>query len=436
MCISTFETIDDKDNISIKYTNLYAINGIITYVTTDKNIDLPYVNKWTNTYYWSPDIKFFETKQEIENLCQNAKVVELALLGDNLWYGNVGHALFDGLYPVYLAAVKFGYKDEPFLYMADNWTNPLVTANEAVIRFSKYSEIWSYPKLDKNTVIHFKTLISGTGQTGNRVINKDYILYGSKYNGLEAFKQRMMLTCGAIPNKPLNHPINAIIINNKRYTDKERQVINQVIEHYNLREHVNIKLIDWPDYKSFSQQMKLLQDIDIHISGPGTGMLYMPFLKNGAVNINLGYIEHTQTNTARPNIKILNSKKEDYLVPGWMEQSVCAAVKNVSTLYYDRFNYNLLEYISLIEIIEKAIQLVKNKEVLDNKHNIDAQVFIEYCKRVQNAEQVCNYLTDIAFFIELFVNEHPQAVPENIVDINLLRKIKDEFNMNRSYEIK
>jgi hypothetical protein len=117
-----------------------------------------------------------------------------------------------------------------------------------------------------------------------------------------------------------------------------------------------------------------------------------------------------------------------------MEQSVCSAASYVSTLYYNRFDNNNIEVNPLIDIINQAISLIKNREILENNHNIDARVFIEYCKRSPNARKLCDYLTNIAFFIELFVNEHPMAVPKDIVDIDLLRKIKDEFSFNRKYE--
>jgi hypothetical protein len=48
---------------------------------------------------------------------------------------------------------------------------------------------------------------------------------------------------------------------------------------------------------------------------------------------------------------------------------------------------------------------------------------------------VCDYLTDIAFFIELFVHEHPAAIDPNIINIMLLREIKDNLKMDRQYEI-
>ena len=46
---------------------------------------------------------------------------------------------------------------------------------------------------------------------------------------------------------------------------------------------------------------------------------------------------------------------------------------------------------------------------------------------LSNANQICDHLTSKAFFIEFFINEHPDAIQNNIVDIDLLRKIKDEF---------
>jgi len=436
MFTSSFETSDDNDNLSIKYNNLYSINGEITYITLDKTTNLPYVNKWTNTYGWKPNIKYFENEENIKkyiNSFDNKEKIELALLSDNLWYGNVGHALFDGFYPVYLAAIKFGYGDEPFVYLADNWTNKNVTANEGIVSFSK-NEILSYPKIDKDKFIVFDTLISGTGRTGNRVINEEYKLYGEKYNGLEKFKHRLLNSCEATPDKPLGDPIRICIINNKRYSEEEKNNINKAINYYNKNSQVSIEFLDWSHQISFKKQMQIIQDIDIHITGPGTGMMYMPFLKKGAVNINLGYMEHTQTNTARPNIKIPNYDKSDYIFPGWMEQSVCSAASYVSTLYYNRFDNNNIEVNPLIDIINQAISLIKNREILENNHNIDARVFIEYCKRSPNARKLCDYLTNIAFFIELFVNEHPMAVPKDIVDIDLLRKIKDEFSFNRKYE--
>ncbi|NDG31976.1 hypothetical protein EB118_18120, partial [bacterium] len=230
-----FETIDSTDQLSIKYTNLYYLDNQFWYFTTDPKEKPPYVNKWTNTYGWRPNIKIFDSQSNIQTFLTynypNIESISLGLLSDNLWYGNVGHALFDGLYPVYLASVKFGYDDSPFVYLTNDWTNNKVTADEAIRLFSKTKQILNYPKIDRNII--FNTLICGTGNTGNRVISKQYTLYGKKYDAIYKFKKRIMQTCGAEHDRLINSPIQGIIVHNKRYSVEEQKIIDNVIEYFN-----------------------------------------------------------------------------------------------------------------------------------------------------------------------------------------------------------
>ena len=435
--LSSYKTIDTQDQLSVEYKNLYSIEGVIYYFSL-KSENLPLVNKFTDSYKWAPIVKVFNNEEEIESYLfkfQNKQEIELSTLGDNLWYGNIGHALWDGLYPLYLALIKFGYVDNLFTLLSSDWDNKQTMSYDIITKFSG-NHLMEYNHLDKEKIIYFKTLVAGTGITGNRVMNKEYTLYGEKeYGALSMFKKRLLKAYYINIDKPINKKLKAIIIRNKRFNDYELSVIEQIVNIY--KNKLDIKFIDWyHDYKSFEEQLKELEDVDIHITGPGTGMMYMPFLKKGAVNINLGYIEHTQTNTSRPNLFIKDSTAIDHILPGWMEQSVCAAANYVNTLYYDRFTYNTLEVLEMVSIINKAINIVEEGIILNNNYNIDALVFKEYCKRVNNADDVVRHLTGIAFFIELFVNEHPDAVPSNLINIELLRKIKDEFGYNRNYEIK
>lgn len=432
--ISSFRTIDAPNQLSIEYKNLYAINGHIYYLTTE-DIKLPYVNKFTNMYEFAPHIMKFTTEEQIENYLNTftkRENIKLAALADNIWYGNIGHGLWDGLYPIYLALVKFGYINDDFTVLFGGFRNKETLAYQATKRFTG-SEVLDYQKLDEYTFFHFETLVAGTGSTGNRVINKEYTVYGEKeYNALSFFKNRMLLRHGLMYDKPLNKKLKAIIVKNKRYSEEETQALKQVVDHY--KDKLDIRYIDWyHEYRSFEDQMKEIEDVDIHISGPGTGMLYMPFLKKGAVNINLGYIEAIQTNTARPNLKIEQSDREDIFIPGWMEQSVCSAANYVSTFYYDRFKYPTIEFEPLVELLEKAMLQVGKQQ--ENNLNLDAVVFKEYCKRCPNPEELCTYITGIAFFIELFVNEHPKTLSGCYVDIDLLRQIKQEYQFDEKYRI-
>lgn len=426
---SSYELSDD--HLSVKYSNLYIIDGKITYLTT-KPIDLPNISKWQMWHVWKPEIKLFNNNKELESfVVENQRGhITLSVVGDNIWYGNIGHALWDGLYAQYLALVKFGYIDDSFVLMCSDWSNKQSMAYDVITKFSR-NVLMEHNNLPSNEVIKLDTLVVGALNTGNTVMNKEYTLYGQQYNGMKLFKERMLKSYN-IEKKPTasDEQPKIIIINNKRFSDNERRVIHQVIDM--LKPSANIKFIDWyHDYNSFADQLKELEDVDIHVTGPGTGMMYMPFLKEGAVNINLGYIEKCQTNSMRPNIKIENYDKPEFEFPGWMEQAVCAACTDISTLYYDRWNHPELEIYSLFSIILEAMNIIKEGEIRANKHNLDAQVFIEYCKRTDNPEQICQHLTNMALFIELFVNEHPNAISPDFVNLDLLRQIKTEFGLKQ-----
>jgi hypothetical protein len=433
---SVYITTDiDTENISVKYENIYAIDGELFYFTLNKDQAVPSVNKFTNASGWQPRIKYFQDLNEMDkyiNSFVNKQTIELSVLGDNWWKHN---ALFDGFYPLYLALVKFNYINDDFVLLSDTWNEKQLIAYDIITKFSG-NQMMDYYNLDKSKFIHFKTLVAGTGNTGNRVMNKKYTIYGEKeYNALSHFKSRMLTRHSINVDRPINtgSNINIIIIENKRYSTDELVAINKLIEYYkNIG--INIKYVDWSKYPSFTEQMKQIEDADVHISGPGTGMMRMPFLKKGAVNINLGYMEHSQTNGARPNIFIKDCKYSDFIFPGWMEQSICSGASYVSTLYYDRINYNNLEIEPLIEITDKAISIVNNGFLLKNNLNIDAQIFTEYCRRSPTSDQYCQYLTNVAIYIELVICEHPLATSSDLLDIHLLRKIKDEFGYQRKYE--
>lgn len=425
---SSFITEDIPEELSVCYSNIYCINGQLTFFSKE-NIVLPYVNKWTNTYSWIPIIKIVNEIPKFDDI----EEINISTFSDVMWISNIGHALFDCLYPIYLALIKFGYEDEKFNMIVTHWDNWKEKATDVMKDFIKGDII----ELEKSTkkVYHINKLICGTGRTGNRVIREDYTLYGEKYNGIIKFRNRLLSTYNIEIDKPVNLSPNIIIIDNKRYSEYEKQIITQVIEFFKNK-NINIKYVDWRNYPLFKDQMLELSFSDMYVSGPGNGIMYMPLLKKGAVTLNLGWMEHTQTNTMRPNLIIPNATQLDYILPGFMEQSVCAGATHVSTLYYDRYTYNNLEKIPLINLIQKGIDLIQSEEIQKNNHNIDAQIFIEYCKSVNNGREISDFLSDIAFFIELFINEHPFAIPKNKVDIKLLRTLKNKYNYNRTYEIK
>jgi hypothetical protein len=420
---------DSSKNLTINYQNLYVIDGKIKYLATDGCLNLHSANKWLNIHTWKPEILYFKSENDLDSYVKSISFdeINLAVLSDNYFHGNVGHALWDGFYGAYLGALKFGYENENMHYFSTEFKNKKTLAYEIAKKFFGETEIINYQALDRNKCIKIKNLIVGIGTASNLVMTPEYKLYGKQYDGVEKFKKRMYNRFEIECDKPLTK--KAIVINNKRYNSHERQVINSIIDEF--KNKIDIKFIDWSNYPSFHEQLKELADVDIHISGPGTGMMYMPFLKKGAVNINLGYMERTQTNSARPNIFINNCKYEDYIFPGWMEQSVCAGADHVSTLYYDRYNHNTLEFEPLVELIIKSIDLINKGIILENNLNTDAQIFVEYCESSGHSEKICQHLTNIAFFIEMFVAEHPAAIAPSFVNLKLLRSIKEKYSYTK-----
>lgn len=437
---------DSNDGeLSVEYKNIYLVNGEFQYLTLD-NVHLPDANTFTNTSAWKPIVKTFQSQDDITNyitrITQNSPnmiIYELCALCSIWWGWNIGHALFDGFYPIYLALVKFSYEHSKFYLITDTIDkNAMIT--DIIDKFSGNPVIFrdDLINISKNQTIYFKTLVVGTGNTGNRVINTKYTLYGQKeFNALTLFKQRIYSSYDISYDKLVNYDcLKVAIIDNIRYSKDEISVLHKFAESMTSQNYI-IKYIKWNDYKTFGEQLNILKDIDIQITGPGTGMMYTPFIKKGGVNINLGYMERTQTNHRRPNIVIKNLAKNDHSFPGWMEQSVCSAADYMSNIYYDRTNYNTIEYIELILTFNKALKNIYGGFIQTNNHNYDAKIFIEYCNRVDksHAAEICKHLTGIAFFIELFVCEHPSAITHN-VDLNLLREIKNKYGYNDKYTIK
>lgn len=410
---STYKEVDTKEELTIEYSDLYIHNKTIIYNTTE-SIDLPLVSKWNNIYKFRPEIKDL-------NSFPIDETIELGVIYDNLFYGNVGHGLWDGIYPAWVSLNKFGYIQEDFTFITHNMENQNTLVYPPTKVFAG-KDILSYTSLP-NKNIHIKKLVVGSGNCGNLVMRKDYTLYGKKWDSLKLFRNRMYDKHG-ISLKSKNKNPKIIWIENKRYTTEELKVIHQLCQEY------NIPFIEYKKLGNFKEQLEYFSDVDIQITGPGTGMMYAPFIKDGGVIVNLGWMEHPQTNTNRPNIWIKDCKKENWKFPSYMEQGVISSIDWISVLYYDRYKYNTIEYNSGKELIQNSIkqyQIGPNKE----KHAIDGQIYIEYCKRDLNSSEVEKDLTHKALFAEMMINEHPLAIEK--VNLDLLREIRKDFNYDEQY---
>lgn len=422
MELSSYDIISQDGRETVVYKNLYLIDGAI-YYNSPEHVDLPLVPTHNRTCHWRPMIKSIPT--------QELGYIDLACYSTFIWLGNIGHCFWDALYPIWVSMVRAGFADRDFHPISNNFDGTPADKSWNVV-----DTFCGRDKIDLryyNENIRIGELVCGTLDIGNVAMNQDPVMYGQvEFNSMGLFRDRMLAKMGIEYSKSTTP--KCIIVDNKRYSKNERTAITSLVSE--LSSSLDIEFINWANFKTFKEQLEIIAQTDIHITGPGTGMMYMPFLKPGSVNVNLGFMEHTQTNTARPNIKILESTAEDHIFPSYMEQSTCCTANYVSTIYYDRFNYNEIEKQPLATLINSALTLHQSGQIQLKNYYKDMEVFIEYCDRVENTNAVCRLLRDLALFPEFLVHEHPHLIHKEEIDLDLLRKVKTELGFDSRYDIR
>ena len=123
--------------------------------------------------------------------------------------------------------------------------------------------------------------------------------------------------------------IQGIIVHNKRYSESDIAALRGAIEDL---KHITVEYIDWSKM-SIQDQLLLLRDTDLYISGPGTGIMYHPFLTDGSVLIALGHHDYFSYQSRFYN-QIFLSKRQLERTVGFMEQMVTAGIDYIRALYY------------------------------------------------------------------------------------------------------
>lgn len=225
-----------------------------------------------------------------------------------IWHQNIGHFLWDGLYPAYVALTQWGVQEEDFnsvvVYEAE--CSQFGAPNDRCISEDIMKRIGGekgkfFTKGHMQGNLRFDQFIMGSGHKGARTFNRDYSMWGERDLGaLRSFRDRLYRVYGLNPpprrNSSLEHRqtkrLRAVIIGNKRYTSLETDNLKAAAQEVSaLGETVNLH-VDYIDYgdtrNNFTKQLELLQNADIHMTGPGTGMSYLDFMPDGSVHVALG----------------------------------------------------------------------------------------------------------------------------------------------------
>lgn len=301
------------------------------------------------------------------DLCSHCVVThdDLTVLS-HVWLGNIGHALLDSLYAIFVGLIEYGNRHlKPFriLNVRTFRDNPFVT--DVINRSAPLGMVYAEDTFLQNPVHHFRELLvpnfarcmSCTDDGG------DPIYYGMNM-GYELDAFRLLRTHlhrqFDVPFvlAPSIYHISAIAVDNKRFTDGERDTIKRALQ--SVAPDIQGRLINWASM-SFRDQLILLAQTQIYVSSVGTAIINQPFMPDGSVLINLGSC-HQFSYQAGIIPSLLFPSSYTAPMAHYMEQSIVASTPYHKALYYPLDEIcKGLKTRRIVDLLESAAHIVKSK---------------------------------------------------------------------------
>lgn len=384
-----------SENIEhVKYSNLYYIDNSFCYLS----IDSPSQNKINlkkiktiagpehtgrqdpNNYFMIPKKITFESSEKLQTFIDTLNIRNIK--GKTLYFShyyehNIAHSLWDVLYPIYLAYLNFyNTIDNEQINMFVNllfdryWKSPsnYVATRDWVLNVFK-DFCCNGQFIIKNTTnynMKFDYFIVGADRAGISSTNKLGVMPGNNLNVLDKLRNRFFKVYNIVKQKRDN--INLLFINSERYTFQEKQILKQLIDYYKSKKY-SVKFIDWKDITSFKEQLEIMNETDIQVSGAGSCMLNFPFMNNNSININLGVKNYNPNN-----------------IPSLLETNICLLSNEIYSDFYDIYKYKELKYNPLKEILDNNIYSIINNNVSHTKVPYYIQKWRELCNEKNMGE--------------------------------------------------
>lgn len=196
----------------------------------------------------------------------------------------------------------------------------------------------------------FPLFVHGNGHLGLGNMNAKYELPGGRI-ALRKFRDRVFSALGIVSRKescPLKYTkIRANIFDNKRYSRRERSAIMRIVNRSREFPSLAVRFIDWKQLKTTRDQLQMVADTDIYISGPGTGLIFSSFLNDGSIVINLGSMEKELF-------------KSNVSIPTYLEEMYASSSSHLRALYYNRCLSPEITLPKLMRLIRKAEDIARS----------------------------------------------------------------------------
>lgn len=282
---------------------------------------------------------------------------------------DIGHALFDGLYPAMAGLARLGLGRTEPVHLLGRILSTVNGYRQAIVMFEagalaseggSYEE-WKAP--EGKEVRRYEMFAVGSGHMSQRTIAANCRMAGGEFafrflrdrfwRGARLDEKDALLS--RCEPEPL---VDVVIIQNKRHSPAEREAIKNVPEFlenigpYGTR-RAKVTYLSWQDVPDMmKEQMPLLAKMHVYVSGPGTGIMYHPMLRDGSVLVNLGQQYLLQGYEPTANRSKLTRAF------GYMEEYMAGGLPYQRALHYDRCKFPVLETNALVDIIRKAASLV------------------------------------------------------------------------------
>lgn len=431
---SSVEYFHDGNGLRANYTNLYYFNQCFNFLTTE-NIELKSVQITNEYMLMRPKLIKFEDTEKLNDFIKQINFTEITNptgYAFHYYDWNIAHGLYDTLYPCYLSYLKFFEDSEKydknspfniFIYLKHipGWIFQGTSSREWTLEIFKkfcggYLICENSSATFNNIKLKFSTLFVGQAFSGLSCVNKKAVMPGKENYALEKFRDRMYLKYNIQNNKHNNITIR--IIHSNRYSLEQEKILMNICNSLKSKGY-DTEYIYWAKITSFKQQLTILNNTDIHISGPGTSMLNFPFLKKDKIHINIG---------ANPIVGVN--------IPGLMEINIMLLSNEIICDYY-----NIMEYKNIIEKklsrqIEYHIDNLKTNKI--TKTNIPKYVSVwkEYCEK-ENQDTIDNIISRMIGitephlrtyrWIECLVYNDGPFNDSNLVNMKLLKEIKEKY---------
>ena len=229
----------EDNEIRAKYTNLYYINNAFHFLTTNNTILLEKVRIISGPEDFVPSVIIFENIDKLNEYIHSIKfstVNGITSYFSHFYDWNIGHGLYDSLYPAYLTYLKIINGESIFnlfinLLHIPGWKFFSGASRDwSLDIFKKFAggqcilDNHENQRINENYI--FETLIVGHALAGITSVNKQGEMPGRDLHALERFRNRMFSSYNIQPRTRINNEKLAIrVINCRRYSANERSVL-------------------------------------------------------------------------------------------------------------------------------------------------------------------------------------------------------------------